>query len=133
MSALSGNILFAPVPKLSRRWDARSMRVALMIGAVAILNVIDLVFTLFAQRIGMLNEMNPLTEVFLREGLMPSFICFKVLMVVCGLGIIWKTRHSRLALPACWVLFVAYVWRGVVWCEWVGAIIRIYNDYGMSG
>jgi len=108
------------------------MRVALMLSAVAILNAIDLVYTLFAQRIGMLDEMNPLTAVYLQTGLMPSFICFKVLMVMCGLGIIWKTRHSRLAVPACWVLFIAYAWLGTVWVEWVKTVIHLYEAAGVS-
>ena len=136
MSAIFGSPQFA-LPQLTRRIDRRSLRVAILLAAIAILNALDLIYTLFAYRIGMLNEVNPLTEVFLQAGLLPSFICFKILMVFCGLGILWKMRYSRLTIPACWVLLLAYSWLGLIWCEWVRTIIRIFEDRlshpGLSG
>lgn len=126
MSAIFGSPHFA-LPQLSRRIDRRSLRVAVLLTAIAILNALDLTYTIFANHIGLLNEINPLTAVFLQAGLLPSFICFKILMVFCGLGILWKMRYSRLTIPACWVLLIAYSWLGIVWCEWVHMVIRIFE------
>jgi hypothetical protein len=114
-----------PVPQLADPTRQRSLRIAFLITAVAILNALDLVYTLFAQNINMLDETNPFAEVFLRADLLPSFICFKILMVTCGLGVIWKLRANRLAVPACWFLLMAYAWLGIVWVQWVHVTTRI--------
>jgi hypothetical protein len=109
-------------PALVGKVDARSLRVGVLLGAIAVLNGLDLLYTLFAQNIGMLHEMNPFTAVFLRNGLYSSLVCFKILMVLGGLSILWKMRRSRLAIPACWVLLVAYVVLGFVWVQWVWTV-----------
>ncbi len=110
------------LPTLTRRLDARSVRVGVLLAAIAILNGIDLIYTLFAQNIGMLDEMNPVTAGLFGSGFYGSAIGFKIVMVVCGLGILWKLRYSRLAIPACWVLLITYVWLGTVWVQWVRLI-----------
>ena len=103
----------------------RAFRVGLLITAVAILNLIDLMYTVFADGVDrathleMFHEMNPLAAVFLQLGLLRSLICFKILMVGCGLGLLWKVRQSRWAVPACWILLAAYVLLGGMWWAWV--------------
>jgi hypothetical protein len=97
----------------------RDFRVAVLLAGVIILNFTDLLYTLFADRIGMLDEMNPIAAVFLQTGLRPSLICFKLLMILCGAGMLWKLRHSRWAIPACWVLVIAYSGLSVLWYIWV--------------
>jgi hypothetical protein len=125
MSVLTGTqVNRVMIPPLTKAGDARSIRVGVMLAAIAVLNGLDLIYTLFAQKIGMLDEMNPVTGVMLRHGLYGGAICFKFAMVAGGLGILWKLRHSRLALPACWGLLTAYVLLGAVWVQWV----RIIND-----
>lgn len=112
----------APFGHRIRGWQGpistRAVRVAVLLSVVAVLNVVDLAYTLFADRIGMLNEMNPIADTFLKANLRPSLVCFKILMLICGLGLIWKSRRSRLAVPACWVLVIAYAALGVVWYAW---------------
>ena len=112
----------APHTGRIRGWQGpvstRAVRVAVLLSVVAILNLVDLAYTMFADRIGLLNEMNPIAETFLKADLLPSLICFKVLMLFCGLGLIWRSRRSKLAVPACWVLVVAYVALGIVWYLW---------------
>jgi hypothetical protein len=100
----------------------RTLRVLVLLLAVAILNAIDLLYTLVANSIHQLHEMNPLAAVFLQQGLISSLISFKLLMVICGLGMLWKLRSSRLTLPACWVLLLAYSYLGLVWYQWVNVI-----------
>jgi hypothetical protein len=123
MSAnVCGRVEFPSLPALSSGASTRSVRVGVLLAAIAILNGLDLLYTLFAQNIGMLDEMNPLTARLLGQGFYGSAIGFKIVMVVCGLGILWKLRYNRLALPACWVLLLAYVWLGTVWVQWVRLI-----------
>jgi hypothetical protein len=102
-------------------WDMRSLRVGLMLLALAILNGFDLAYSLFAHRISQLNEMNPVMAALLSFGPMP-FITFKVLLVISGLSLLWKFRYCRLTIPACWVLFTAYASLGLVWVQWVHTV-----------
>jgi hypothetical protein len=110
------------LPRLVSRLDHRTAQVAVLLGAVAVLNFVDLFCTLFAQRIGELSELNPLADVFLRLGLVPSLICYKILMVFCGLGVLWKGRRSRLCVPACWVLLAVYVSLSILWYAWANEV-----------
>lgn len=116
---------FSGMPQLARQWDARTVRIAFLICAVALLNVIDLVYTVFANHLSitseheLFHEQNPLAATFLNLGLIPSLVCFKILMVSCGLGLLWRVRRSLWAVPACWVLVVTYVGLAVMWCVWV--------------
>ena len=119
-------------PTLTPRLDFRALRVGVLLTAVCILNGVDLVYTLFANRIGMLHEMNPLADAFIQTGLTPSLICFKLLMMICGLGLLWKVRENKLVIPACWLLFVTYVGLSVLWYLWVSSVnhdmeVRIAN------
>src|SRR4051812_7898703 len=102
-------------PSLSRRFDVRSIRVGMLLAAVCILNGVDLVYTLFAHRIGMLHEMNPLADTFIQLRLTPSLISFKLLMMLCGLGLLWRVRENRWVVPACWLLFIAYIGLSILW------------------
>jgi hypothetical protein len=118
-------LLFSGLPQLARQWDSRTLRIAVLIWAVAFLNVIDLVYTVFANHLSttsqheLFREGNPLAAVFLNLGLIPSLICFKILMVSCGLGLLWKVRRSLWAVPACWVLVATYMGLAVMWCMWM--------------
>ncbi len=110
------------LPSLKRTIDWRGIRIAFLLAAVSILNAIDLVYTLFAHRINMLHELNPLADAFLQTGLTPSLVCFKILMMLCGLGLLWKVRECKLVIPACWLLFIVYAGLGVTWCIWVSNV-----------
>jgi hypothetical protein len=114
------------LPPLQMGVDTRSWRVALMLLALAILNGVDLAYSLFADRINQLNELNPVMAALLGVGPGP-FVAFKILMVICGLSLLWKFRYCRLTIPACWVLFVAYVSLGIVWVQWVQTISGAYE------
>ena len=105
------------------RLDSRPYHIALLLSLVAILNGVDLAYTLFAHRIGMLDEMNPLAESFLSQGLEPSLICYKLLMVIAGSTMLWRLRRSGWAIPACWLLIVAYSALAVLWYVWISDIM----------
>ena len=108
-------------PDAAKWVEPRSMRVMLLLTAVVILNSLDLLYTLFAHSIGELREMNPLADSILQVG-QSTLICFKILMVLFGTSILWKCRRSTWAVPACWVLVIAFTALGVVWCIWVGNV-----------
>ncbi|HVT82311.1 MAG TPA: hypothetical protein VHM90_16835 [Phycisphaerae bacterium] len=126
--SVASSILGSSTPLLPRLagWDRRSIRILVLMAAVMVLNAIDLDYTVFANSMtvngvsDMFREMNPLGAVFLQLGLVPSLVCFKILMVFCGLGLLWKVRRSKWAVPACWLLLVAFVGLSVMWCVWIG-------------
>jgi hypothetical protein len=121
-SIISGTAGYPLRPSAAGSFHVHSLRVGVLLGAIAILNGIDLVYTLFAENIGMLHEMNPITAAFLQRGLYGGAACFKILTVAAGIGILWRLRHHRLTLPVCWVLLITYVWLGTVWVQWVRLI-----------
>jgi hypothetical protein len=109
-----------------RGFDVQSLRVALMLLALAILNGFDLAYSLFAERISQLNEMNPVMAALLGQG--PAlFAAFKIIMVCSGLGLLWKLRYCRLTIPACWLLFAAYVSLSVIWVQWVHTVSSTFE------
>jgi hypothetical protein len=63
--------------------------------------------------------MNPVADTFIRLGLMPSLISYKLLMILCGFVLLWRCRASRLVIPACWLLLAAYVSLSVIWYVWM--------------
>jgi len=103
----------------SRRFDTRAFHIALLLVMVAILNAVDLSCTLFAHRIGLLEEMNPVANSFLAQGLEPSFISYKILMVLAGSMMLWRVRSSGWAIPACWIMIGTYTALTITWCIWV--------------
>jgi hypothetical protein len=108
-------------PDAAKWMPPRSMRVFLLLTAVAILNLFDLLYTLFAHSIGELREMNPLADSVLQVG-QSTLICFKVMLVLFGTYILWKCRRSAWAVPACWILMIAFTGLGIIWCVWVGNV-----------
>src|ERR1051325_6284720 len=81
--------------------DRRALHVMLLLGLVALLNAGDLAYTLFAHRIGLLDEMNPVAESFLSHDLMTSLISYKLLLVLAGSTMLYRLRRSGWAVPAC--------------------------------
>ena len=115
------------LPALLRNMPANGIRIALLLGVLALLNGIDLDYTLFAYRIGMLDEMNPLAAAYLAAGLKPSFIAYKLLMFLAGSVMLWRVRKSVWAAPACWMLVGVYVALGVLWYEWAREVTQMYE------
>jgi hypothetical protein len=109
---------------ITRRFDSRSLRVGVLLMALAILNGVDLIYTVFAQQIDQLEEVNPVVAALLHlgGGGVGMVVAFKVVLVSGSLGLLWKFRHNRLTVAACWLLMVAYVSLGVVWIVWANAV-----------
>ena len=117
------------LPTLTQRGvgGGNSMRVGLLLGLLGLLNAVDLAFTLFAYRIGMLDEMNPLAAAYLAAGLKPSFIAYKLLMYLAGSVMLWRVRKSPWSGPACWIMVAVYVGLAWLWYQWVGEVLRIFE------
>jgi len=109
----------AHLPRLLNRLQHRDVRILIMLFVVALLNLVDLAYTLFAHNIQMLDELNPVAQSFLSTGLTSSLISYKLLMMLCGFTLLWKARRSRLVIPACWLLMAVYFSLAVVWYVWV--------------
>jgi len=112
--------------------NERTLRILALFLAILVLNALDLVYTLFAHKIGMLDEVNPLAETFLRLGLTPSLICYKLLLVLCGLMILWRLRLNRWVPAALWLLVFAYVGLSVMWYLWVKDVTYIYETHASA-
>lgn len=112
---------------------SHTVRIGLLLMTVLILNAVDLTFTLFAYRIQEMTELNPLADTFFALGRTNSLICFKLLMVGCGCGMLWRLRHSRWALPGCWVLLVVYTGLALVWLSWVQHVNYSYETIMVTG
>jgi hypothetical protein len=104
-----------------------AFRIAGLLFLLAILNAVDLAYTLFAHKIGWLHEMNPVAEVFLSQNLLPSLISFKLLMVIAGSTMLWRLRHCSWAPAACWVLVLAHVALAVLWYLWTREVTWTYE------
>ncbi|HVS70415.1 MAG TPA: DUF5658 family protein [Phycisphaerae bacterium] len=109
---------------------SRAQRIALLLALLAVLNLVDLYCTLFAYHLGMLQELNPVAAAFLIAGLKPSFICYKLVMLIAGSTMLWKLRSSGWALPACWLLVGAYGWLAIVWYRWMHEITPFLEAAG---
>jgi len=114
-------------PALHPPASARTLRIASLLVLLAILNAVDLACTLFAHRIGWLHEMNPIAETFLSQDLEPSLISYKLLMCIAGSTMLWRLRHSRLALAACWFIVAANCALTLLWYLWSKEVIFTYE------
>lgn len=114
-------------PRLAGKLHEKSIVVGLLLMLVAAMNVVDLLYTLFAHRIGLLKEMNPLAESFLAADLTSSLVAYKLLMVLAGSFLLWRLRENRWAVPACWVLVAVYAGLTVLWYFWVRDVHYIFE------
>lgn len=117
-----------PLPLLSRTpLSRRDIRIIGLLALVAILSATDLWFTLFANSLGFLNEMNPIAATYLSSGLEPSLICYKILMILAGSTMLWRVRHSRWALPAAWTLLATHIALAMIWYVWAQDVISTFE------
>lgn len=100
----------------------RSVRVALLLSAVSLLNAFDLVFTILAARMGGLIELNPLAAVIVESGSHAALGAFKCLLVGPGLLVLWCCRRHRVSELGCWMLTLLFVGLSYRWYHY-------YNVY----
>lgn len=110
--------LATPAQPGSHKVDPQAVRILVLLGLLAVLNLIDLRYTLFAHRAGMLNELNPIAANLLHLDLEPSLVCYKMLSLLVGSWMLWRLRRSPWCAGACWLLVVIYVALTVTWFLW---------------
>lgn len=93
---------------------SRRTRVFLILTALWLINLFDVGLTMAAYHQGILYEMNPLGEWFLRLGPY-SLILFKLAMVLMSTSILWHIRGHAVAELAAWTLMGAYVAVALEW------------------
>lgn len=105
-------------PDLTRRMDPRAVRVGVLLAIIVSLNILDLLFTLLAHRVGLLKEMNPIAAKFFYHDMESTVVCYKALGILVGTFLLWKLRYSPWAPRACWLLVVVYTGLSFVWLDW---------------
>ena len=96
-------------------------QVFLLVGLFVLLNLYDLVCTLYARAGRGLWEMNPLVATFLDVPAM--IVCFKLGLTVCPAMLLIVARHSRLAQMVSWWLVVLYTVLILRWITYNGLLI----------
>ncbi len=109
-------------PTEHRHWrhiDAsgeRSRLVLKLLGLLAALNLIDLLFTTVGHQAGMIIELNPVGRSLLNNPLLLTV--FKLAFAGAGIVVLAKLRQRRAAEVASWWLCLTYT---VLMLRWVGA------------
>jgi len=91
----------------------RARRVVLILVLLWIVSVFDLVFTLFAHRLGGFQEANPVAELLIGNSI--GLIGFKFTMLVCASAIFFVLRRHVWAEIGCWLMAVVYTCLAFVW------------------
>lgn len=99
---------------LDRFLSARSRRVLLLLAAVWIINGFDLVFTLLAERDGILHEQNPIARALLPHGELVVAL-FKVSLVAGASVLLWRCRAHRCTELAAILAVLVYACVALQW------------------
>lgn len=108
-------------PVVERGTLVGPMVLARMLVALLVLNVIDAVMTLWAIRLGVATEANPIMAAALEIG-EPVFLLTKLSVVGVGCAVLWAARHRRIAQIGTCVCVTVYVFLAAVHM-WTGALI----------
>ena len=103
-------------PSLARcfGWLTRPRRILLVLGAVWVINVFDLGYTLLESMRKDFVEVNPVAAQLV--GTSPSeLILYKTALVVTGSVILLVHRRHRIAELGCWFLLGAYLFVAIRW------------------
>lgn len=104
-----------------------SLRVGILLAVIGILNLLDLTYTIFAHRVGVLKEMNPIAANLLQLDVETSLVCFKLLTMLLGSFILWKARRSPWAPGACWLLVIVYTALAITWIAWMQVFLSVQS------
>lgn len=98
--------------------EARTIRIALLLTAVACMSLGDLYMTLtYATTVGMI-ESNPLARLLMVHLGAGALIAFKVAMLLLTLLLLWKMRARRCAELGAWCCFVILLWLTIRWVNY---------------
>ena len=108
-------------PAMSRRPTMPSATFAALLFTLTVLNAIDAVMTLWAVRLGVATEANPIMAAALSVG-EPVFFVAKMAVVGAGCAVLWAARRHRIAQIGAWLCVAVYLALAVVHI-WTGAFI----------
>ena len=109
------------------RWLTRSRRVLLLLGAVWVLNLFDLGYTVLESTRGSFIEMNPIAAPLLTA---PTYglVLYKAGLVLTSSTILLALRRHRLVEMSCWFLLVAYLYVAVRWVVYYEDLLSSLHD-----
>ncbi len=107
----------------------RARRVAELISILWLLAMADLAFTLWAHRFTAFHELNPVARYFLKQGLIPSLILFKLVVTLIGTRVFWVVRRDGRAEVALWAMVGVYVALAVRWGLYTSNPVAMAGGY----
>lgn len=115
------------LPAAGRAGHYDPLRIMVLLALLVLLNLADLVFTLTADSVGLLHEVNPLAALLFRGHLGLDVIVFKLTAVSFGAAVLWRFRHNRWTPAACWLLVAVYLALAVTWVAWAHSFDDVMN------
>jgi len=94
---------------------------AVLLFGLTVLNALDAVMTMWAVRLGVATEANPIMAAALSLG-EPVFFVAKMTVVGAGCAVLWAARRHRIAQIGAWLCVAVYFALAVVHI-WTGAFI----------
>ncbi len=94
----------------------RGRRVFLLVIMLWVLNAFDLKFTLLAQNIGGVTEMNPIARMFVSDS--TALITYKFALIIPASIIFLAMRRRLLTEVGCWLLLGAHVALAFIWQQY---------------
>jgi hypothetical protein len=109
------------------RWLTRPRRILLLLGAVWVLNVFDLGYTLLEATRGSFVEMNPVAAPLLAA---PTYalVVYKAALVITSSAILLVLRRHRVVEVGCWFLLAVYVYVATRWILYYQDLLSGVDD-----
>lgn len=98
----------------------RSRRVLLMLAILWVISVFDLHFTLLAQEIGCMYELNPLAQGYIDSP--NALTAYKFALLLPATGILMLFRRKRMTEMACGALCSIHVVLALIWMQYYSAL-----------
>ena len=102
----------------------RDARMVMLVAAIFILGIFDLVLTLVAHPMGLLDERNPVARVALGRGV-ATLITFKICLNLVGCALLFLARATASGKVAAISIFLTYAGLAVWWSECVNEFDRV--------
>lgn len=116
----------------ARRWlsaQHRSLRVGLLLLAVALMSLGDLALTLtFITSVGMI-ELNPIARWVMHLESPHAVAIWKVALILLNVGLLFYFRKRRLAEVATWACFLVMAFVSIRWLWFAMSVASMAHDY----
>jgi hypothetical protein len=104
----------------------RGVRVTLLLGAVALVSIVDLMLTLkLVTSVGMI-EANPIARMVMQTGDTTYLTIFKMTLTAISLGAIFWCRRHKLGEIAAWICFCVML---ALSLQWAFFLTKVQNEY----